>query len=134
MYLIKQSIMKNRLTSYIKGRLKSFADAFRGVYTLFKEEHNMLIHALLAITALLMAYWLHISPLEWIVVCTVIALVFAMEAINTAIEELSDFACNKEISPNIKKIKDLSAAAVLFAAIVALIAGLIIFLPKLLQL
>ena len=126
--------MKNSFTSYINGRLKSFANAFRGMYMLFKEEHNMLIHALLAIIALLMGCWLHISPLEWIVVCTVIALVFAMEAINTAIEELSDFACNKEISPNIKKIKDLSAAAVLFAAIVALIAGLIIFLPKLLQL
>ena len=62
-----------------------------------------------------------------------IGLVFAMEAMNSAIENLSDFACNKKFEESIKKTKDLSAAAVLFSAIAALITGLIIFLPKLLS-
>lgn len=124
--------MKKRVANYTKGRSKSFTHAFNGAYILFKEERNVRIYTILSIVAIFLAYWLHISALEWIVICTVIGLVFAMEAMNTAIEELADYACNKEIHPTIKKAKDLGAAAVLFTAIVALIAGLIIFLPKLL--
>lgn len=123
--------MKKRIGNYIKGRLQSFKHAFDGVHTLFREERNAQLYVIISIVALLMGYWLEISPLEWIIVCSVIGLVFAMEAMNTAIENLSDFACNKEIHPSIKKIKDLGAASVLFVAIIALIAGLIIFLPKL---
>lgn len=119
--------------NYIKGRFKSFTHAFHGVRSLLKEERNAQIYVVISIVVLGMSYWLHISPLEWIVVCSLIGLVFATEAINTALEELADFACNKEIHPSIKKIKDLGAAAVLFTTMVALIAGLIIFLPKLLD-
>lgn len=114
--------------------MNSFGYALRGVFTLFKEESNAKIHLLLAVIAIAMGFWFHISAMEWIAVAIVIGLVFAMEAINTAIENLADYACNNEIHPNIKKIKDLAAAAVLFSAIAALAAGLIIFLPKLLQL
>ena len=121
------------MVKYIKRRFKSFKYAFNGVHTLFKEERNAQIQGILSIVALLMGYWLRISPVEWIVICAVIGLVFAMEAMNTAIENLADHACNREIHPSIKKIKDLGAAAVLFTAIVSLIAGLIIFLPKLLD-
>lgn len=120
------------MTNYIKGRLKSFRHAFNGMYILFKEERNVPIYSALSIMALLMGYWLHISPIEWIIVSAVIGSVFAMEAMNTAIERLSDHACNKQLHPSIKIIKDLAAAAVFITAIVALIAGLIIFLPKLL--
>ncbi len=126
--------MTNRVANYIKGRVKAFMHAFNGVYILFTEEPNSKIQALLAVVALLMGYFLHISSTEWIVLCIVICLVFTVEAINSAIENLSDFTCNKKFEESIKKTKDLSAAAVLFSAIAALIAGLIIFLPKLLNL
>ncbi len=122
------------MTNYIKGRLKSFTYAFSGIFTLFREERNAQLYVVFAIITLLMSWWLQISPIEWIVVCSAIGLMFAMEAVNTAIEELSDFACNQKIQHSIKKVKDLAAAAVLITAIVALIAGLIIFLPKLLAL
>lgn len=126
--------MEKRGDNYIKERVKSFKHAFNGIYILFKEECNAKIQALLAVVALIMGFFLHISSTEWIIVCIVIALVFTMEAINSAIENLADFACNKRIEESIKKTKDLSAAAVLFTAIAALIAGFIIFLPKLLSL
>ena len=126
--------MKKSIANYIKGRFQSFKYAFYGVHTLFKEERNAQLYVVFGIVALLMSYWLQISAIEWIIVCSVIGLVFAMEAVNTAIESLSDYACKKEIDPNIKKVKDMGAAAVLFTAMVALIAGLIIFLPKLLNL
>ncbi len=125
--------MSNSIANYIKRRLYSFKHAFNGIKILFSEEPNSQIHGVLAIVALLMGYFLRISAMEWIALCVVIGLVFAMEAANSAIENLSDFACNKNIEESIKKTKDLSAAAVLFSAIAALITGLIIFLPKLLS-
>ncbi len=125
--------MTNRVAKYIKGRIRSFKHAFNGINILLSEEPNSKIQGFLAIVALLMGYFLHISSTEWIALCIVIGLVFAMEAINSAIENLADFACNKNIEESIKKTKDLSAAGVLFSAIAALIVGLIIFLPKLLS-
>jgi diacylglycerol kinase len=56
-----------------------------------------------------------------------------MEAMNTALETLADFACNKQIDPRIAKAKDLAAAGVLMAAIAALAVGIIIFLPKIIH-
>lgn len=126
--------MKKSVAEYIKGRIKAFSYAFNGLRILFKGERNAQIQLVLAIIALLLGVFLRISALEWVVVCMLIGLVFAIEAINTAIEYLADFACNKKVEAYIKKTKDLSAAAVLITAITALIGGLIIFLPKLLSL
>ena len=84
--------MSKRNTNYMKRRVQSFKHAFNGIYILMKEECNARIHAVLAIVALLMGYCLHISSIEWIVLCIVIGMVFAMEAINSSIENLTDFA------------------------------------------
>lgn len=126
--------MTNKIAGYFKGRLRSFAYAFDGMCTLIKEERNAQIYVVISLFVLLLSYLMRISNIEWIVVCSVIGLVFAMEAANTAIENLADHACKNQIHPHIKKIKDLSAASVLFVAVVALIAGCIIFIPKLLSL
>lgn len=122
------------MSNYVNNRLKSFKYAFQSIVTLFRETPNANIHLVLAILAVLLGFILSISPVEWIAICIVIGLVFALEAVNTALENLSDFACNKEIHPVIKKAKDLGAAAVLLAAIAAFIVGLIVFLPKLISL
>ena len=126
--------MIQRESGFIKGRVQAFKHAFNGVGILFTEEANSKVQVVLAIVALLMGCFLRISAMEWIALCIVIGLVFAMEAVNSAIENLSDFTCNKKFEESIKKTKDLSAAAVLFTAIAALITGLIILLPKLLNL
>lgn len=122
------------MSKYINNRLNSFKYAFQGIAMLFRETPNAIIHLVLAIIAVILGFILSISATEWIAVCIVIGLVFALEAVNTALENLSDYACKKEIHPAIKKTKDLAAAGVLLAAIAALIVGIIIFLPKLLSL
>jgi len=71
-----------------------------------------------------------ISTLEWAIVLFCIGWVFALELINSAIENTADLV-SKEKNDAIKKIKDLSAGAVLVAAIASATIGLIIFLPKL---
>lgn len=117
----------------IKARLKSFTYAFQGWKVLIGEEHNARIHLAAAITAVVAGIFLKISSLEWIVIVLAIALVFAAEAFNSAIEYLCNFV-SPQYHELIKKIKDLAALAVLFIAAGALISGLIIFLPKILNL
>jgi diacylglycerol kinase len=115
---------------YIIKRILSFRYAFRGVATLFRETPNIKLQLAAAIAALIMGFSLHISRGEWLAIIIVTGSVFAMEALNSAVEVLSDYACRQEIHPAIKKVKDLSAAAVLLAAVAALAVGIVIFLPK----
>lgn len=83
-----------------------------------------------AIAALLMGLFFHISKVEWLILVLLIGLVLSLEAINSALEHLSDYASRKEIHHTIKMVKDLSAAAVLIMAMAALVVGIAIFLPR----
>jgi len=116
----------------IKKRIQSFKYAFYGLKVLIVEEHNARIHFVVTIVVFAFGWYFKINRLEWIALLICIGLVVAVEAINSAIENLADFVCT-EPHPTIKKIKDLSAAAVLVAALTALLVGLLVFVPKLLS-
>jgi len=113
----------------LKKRLASFRYAFNGLKILIQEEHNARIHLFAACCVLIAGAVFKISTTEWIAVIFCIGLVIALELINSAIENAADYL-SKEKSESIKKIKDLSAGAVLVAAIASAIIGVIIFLPK----
>ena len=115
----------------IKKRMKSFSYAFCGLKTALKEEHNARIHLVATLLVLAMSIFFDINTYEWIAVIFSIGFVFAIELINSAIENTVDFI-SLEKHDTIRKIKDLSAAAVLMSALAALIIGLIVFLPKML--
>jgi diacylglycerol kinase len=117
----------------LKKRLASFRYAFNGLKILVKEEHNARIHLFIACFVLLAGFILKISIGEWFAVIFCIGWVFVTEFINTAIENTVDII-SKEKNEKIKKIKDLSAGAVLVAATVSAVIGLIIFLPKIVSL
>jgi len=114
----------------LKDRIKSFGYAFNGLKLFFYTEHNARIHLLAAILALAISFWLKISSLEWVAIIGVIILVFIAEIFNSSIEKLADVV-SPEINPKIKIVKDLAAAGVLVTAILAVLIGAIIFLPKL---
>lgn len=116
--------------AYLKNRIRSFSYAFTGLRLLFREMPNAVIQLMTAIAAVVTGFVLHISTAEWLAVILAIGLVLALEAINSALETLADYACHKEIHPAIKKVKDLAAAGVLIAALAALAVGLMVFLPK----
>ncbi len=115
----------------IKKRLLSFKYASNGFKILITEEHNARIHAVISIFVLLLSIYFNLNATEWMAVVFSIGLVFSAEIFNSAIENLCDFA-SPQWHAKIKKIKDLSAAAVLLSAAIALAIGLIIFVPKLL--
>ena len=113
--------------------MQSFKYAFNGLRIILREESNAWIHFCIAICVLTAGFLLKISVVEWTVVIFCIGLVFALELINSAIENIADFV-SKEYHDLIKKTKDLAAGAVLIGAIVVAIIGLIIFAPKIIGL
>ncbi|HRG45847.1 MAG TPA: diacylglycerol kinase family protein [Leptospiraceae bacterium] len=124
--------MKHEKFSIIK-RLKSFAFALNGLKILILEEHNARIHLVAAILVVIAGILLKISNVEWFAIIFSIGLVFALETINSAIENLADFI-SPDKNDQIKKVKDLSAGAVLIGAMTALFIGVIVFIPKLITL
>ncbi len=124
--------MKSQNFSIAK-RLKSFTYAFNGFKILFKEEHNARIHAAIGIIVLMLSIYFGLNINEWMAILFSIGLVFSAEIFNSAIENLCDFV-SPQWNDKIKKVKDLSAAAVLLSAIIAVAIGLIIFIPKWIEL
>lgn len=112
-----------------KARLKSFSYAGDGFRALFRTEHNAWIHVTFTGAALLAGVVLRISRVEWMVLVIAFGLVWMAELFNTCIEKVMDFL-TEERHPQVKIIKDLAAAAVLTAAIVAFVVGLLIFIPR----
>ncbi len=123
--------MKNNKSFSIRARTKSFKYAFAGIVDFFKSEHNAFIHLLAAIVVLILAFVVHFSGMEMMALIFAIGFVWATELFNTAIERAMDFICAEQ-DPKIKFIKDVSAAAVLVAACVAIAVGCLVFIPKLL--
>ena len=117
----------------IKKRAKSFIYAFNGIRLLFLEEHNSRIHAVAAICAIIAGIILKILIFEWIALTFAIGFVFVVETINSSIENTADLI-SREKSSKIKRIKDLSAAAVLISSLSALVIGGLIFIPKIVAL
>jgi len=71
-----------------------------------------------------------VSHNEIISLIIVTGFVWVAEIFNTAIEKIMDFIA-PGYHPEVKRIKDLAAAAVLVAAFIALVTGALIFIPKL---
>lgn len=116
-----------------KKLINSFKFAINGLKILFKEEQNSRIHLFATVCVIISGVILRISNLEWTAIMFAIGFVFSAEIFNTAVENIADFI-SPEKNIKIKRIKDLSAAAVLISAITALIIGLLIFIPKIIEL
>ena len=116
-----------------KSRFKSFRFAIKGLSSLLKNEHNSRIHLIAAIISIGMGIMLKLNCSEWALLIIVIAIVFIAELINTSLETLADLI-DPEWNKMIKMAEDYSAAAVLISAIVALIVGCLIMIPKLIKL
>jgi len=114
----------------IKRLYKSFTYAFRGLFKTWREEQNLQAQSVLGLIAVLLGWYFKIQAWQWVVLILVIGLVILMEIVNSAIERMSD-ALKPRIDDSVKEIKDIMAAAVMLASILAIIIGLIVFVPYL---
>ena len=85
-----------------------------GIKSAIKSERNMKIHVLATLIVTALGFILGLEPLEWVACIFSIVIVIGSEMLNTAIETIVDI-----VSPNINPL-----------AIGALVVGLIIFIPK----
>ena len=106
--------------------IKSFGFAFKGLVSAFREQINLRIHLLALTVVVALGFYCDISAWEWCVLILSVSLVFSLELINTAIENLTDLV-TREQNLLAGKVKDISAAAVLVASITSIIVGIIIF-------
>jgi diacylglycerol kinase len=111
--------------------LRSFGYAFEGVAYIFRTQRNARIEIAVAIAAVAAATWLGISSVEWAVLVLTIAVVLALEWINTALE-LAVSLASPEQNPSAKAAKDVAAACVLLAAASSVVIGLLLFAPRIL--
>ena len=114
------------------GFLVKFKFAAEGVLYSFRTQRNMRIHFSAAVLVLFLAAFFHLSRSEFICLLFAIFLVLIAEMINSAIELVVDLY-SLEYHPLAKAAKDVSAGAVLLAAINSVIIGILVFYPYLLK-
>ena len=115
---------KNKLVS-------SFRFGFQGIVSAASSERNMQIHICISVLVIFAGFAFSITKAEWIAVLLAIGGMIALEMMNTAIERTVDMY-TKEFHPLAKQAKDIAAGAVLIFAIISVVIGLIIFLPRIL--
>ena len=115
--------------SFLQNRIRGIGIAFRGAFLLVKTESSIQIQVVIAIVVTIAGFYFDISNTEWMLQILAIALVLGVEGLNTAVEKMSDYT-QPEFDNKIGFIKDISAGAVLWVSVAAVIIGLIIYVPK----
>lgn len=113
----------------VKARCRSMRYAINGLKVLWHEQHNARVHSFATVIVILMGGVLKLTADQWVLLLLLIALVWVAEALNSAVEYLCD-RVTTEHDPLIGKAKDVAAAGVLIASLVAAVGGLFLFVPR----
>ncbi len=95
-----------------------------------RDEPSGRVHVVAVLVVGALGLWLHLPALEWAVLALAAGGVVAAEALNTAIERLSD-RVSKEEENAIRIVKDMAAGGVLAATLGAVLVGLVVLGPRL---
>ncbi len=117
----------------IIARVRSANHAWRGLGIVIKTTHNIWGHIFFGLLATYLGYVLEISTTEWLFLVFAIGFVLVTEAMNTAFEIDIDLT-SPEYHPYARDTKDVAAGAVLLSVFMAIIVGLVIFVPKIIML
>jgi len=115
------------------ARLRSFVCAARGVRTMLASQHNAWIHAAATVMVVAAGVVLGVGRFEWLALVFAIVSVWTAESLNTAFEFLCDVA-QPDFHSLVARAKDVAAAAVLICAVGAVVIGVLVFAPYLLEL
>ena len=113
-----------------QGFNNTFKNARKGFNLALKSEVNIRVHVTVATIVRLLAFYLKFSAVEFCLIFFAIALVICCEMLNTAIEFALDSIYHNKYSKMVGMAKDISAGAVMFATIVSVIIGLLLFGSK----
>lgn len=111
----------------MKHQIKSFSYAFKGIWYCLIHEGHFRFHLVAAAYVLFFGIRFYaLSATQWSVLAVLMALVLALEIVNTAIERLCD-KVKKSYDDLIRIAKDVSAGAVLVSAFAAVVVAVLTF-------
>lgn len=119
------------MSKYKAGNiLTSFKFAFRGIMLALKSQRNFRIDLWVGSLTLILAFYLRFSFVELAILVLTIGVMLFAELVNTVIEFVVDAYFGNKYSILAKMAKDTSAGAVLIVAVMSMLIGIILFLPK----
>jgi diacylglycerol kinase len=113
--------------------IESFRHAFAGLGHALRTQRNARIHVSIAVVVVILGVALKLDPIEYAILSLTIGFVFVSELVNTVVETVIDLV-TEEYHPLAKQAKDVAAGAVLASSIAAVVIGLLVFGPPLLEL
>ena len=116
-----------------QGFNNTFKNARKGFRLVLKSEMNIRVHVAVATLVIFLALFLKFSAIEFCILLFVIALVIVSEMLNSAIEFALDSIYHNRYSRMVGMAKDISAGAVMFASLISVLIGVILFGSHLLQ-
>ena len=114
-----------------QGFNNTFKNARKGFKLVLKSEMNIRIHVAIATFVVFMALFLKFSAIEFCLLLFIIGLVIVAEMLNTAIEFTLDSIYHNKYSRMVGMAKDISAGAVMFASLISVLVGIVLFGNKL---
>jgi diacylglycerol kinase len=116
----------------MKKFFESFKYAGRGIAYIFRTERNFRFHVLVGAVIFVLMVYFHVTANQAIFLTYAIGSVLILEIINTVLERVTDIL-KPRVHPYAAVMKDLMAAAVLIAAMGAIISGVLILGPYVLN-
>lgn len=112
-----------------QGFRNTFKNARKGMRLVLKSERNVRIHLVMAAFVLMLGFLLNFTITKLCILLIAIGMVVSAEMINSALEYSLDAVFHNRYSRLVGMAKDISAGAVMFVTIIAVVIGLLIFIP-----
>ena len=113
--------------------VESFYHAIHGLKVGFTTQRNVRIHCAISAAVLILALILKVDAVSSLALILATGFVLFAEYVNTALEHVTDIQANYRYHRSARYAKDTAAAAVLIAALAAVLIGLIVFVPRLIE-
>lgn len=117
-----------------QGFSNTFKNARKGMRIVLKSEINLRIHFCVALIVVAMAFLLDFSIEKMCILLLTIVVVIVAEMLNSAVEFALDAVFHNKYSRLVGMAKDISAGAVMFASVIAVVIGIILFGSAILEL
>ena len=117
-----------------QGFSNTFKNARKGMRIVLKSEINLRIHFCVALIVVAMAFLLDFSVEKMCILLLTIVVVIVAEMLNSAVEFALDAVFHNKYSILVGMAKDISAGAVMFASVIAVVIGIILFGSTILEL
>ena len=110
-------------------RAEAFGHAFRGLREMLRSEPHARFHLCATIVVVIAAAVSRVDRYEALALVLTMALVWSLEAVNTAVEAICDLV-SPEHDDRVRVAKDVAAGAVLVAALASLVVAGLVFGPR----